>query len=205
MRANPQRALRARTKRALDDVPRAEIGDKRRRLQRAFKCYVALALASHVTLAALTAVYIVVWQHTGYVAVLYARVLVVVRIVLLVRVLSIRRIDVVVLVGVRRYHKVVRHFKRHPALALWLWVGFVDLYVLRYKAVLIDVLHFALSGPADTLQFPAYVLLDVLYIVDFHLTFYLVYWVGTCGTVDRLLLAPHRRPRGGGAGAYQVV
>ncbi len=193
MRPKSLRALRARGWRSLDEVPRAEVDCNRRRLQRAFKRYVLVALAAHAALAALTVAYIAVWHRTGYVAVLYARALIVVRIVLLLRVLAID-IDVVLLVGVRRYYKVVRHFAVHPALALWLWVGFVDLFALRYKALLIDLVHFTLSGTAGTSQFAAYLLLDVLYIVEFHFTFYVVYWAGTCGTVDRMLLAPDRVP-----------
>lgn len=177
----------------VDEIPRRQKQLRAGRLRTVFKRYVLLALVSHLFLISLTVLYAIVWHSSGYTAVLLFRIPNVLRAVLLVGVLF-TRINVLSVMGVGRYYKIVRHFKRYTVLGLWLVVGFADVYLLRWFTMpLLDVLHFTLRGPINTLQFPAYVLLDVLYIGDFYLTLHWVYYAGVRGNIMRNLQSPASR------------
>ena len=175
----PSKALRRREAVLIDEIPRRQKQQKASLLRTVFNRYVLLALGSHLILIGLTVLYAVVWHSTGYTAVLLFKIPNAFRAAMLVGVLF-TRIDVISVMGVGRYYKIVRHFKHYTVLGLWLLIGFADLYLLRMSTVpLLNIFHFVVRGPIDTLQFPAYVLLDVLYLGDFYLTLHWVYYVGT--------------------------
>ena len=182
-----QNRRQVRKARTLDMIPAKDKKDRTKHLRAVFRRHVCLALALHTTLATLTALYLFVWWDTGYTLVLFARALVLVRILLLLRVLSLR-IDVLSIYGVGRYYKIVRHFRRYPPLGAWLGVGFVDLSLVRWKLPLFDTVHFVFVGPVNSLQFPAYLALDLLYLADFYVTLHWVYYAGVRRNVVRNLV-----------------
>ncbi len=173
--------------RDLDTISSQEKNQKSRRLQTIFKRYVILALSFHLSVTALTLVYLNAWWKSGYTVVLFVRGLVVVRILLLFRVLSIQ-INVLSIFGVNNYYKIIRHFKGHPSLGLWLLIGFVDLYLVRSIVPWINLSHFLFKGPVHTIQFPAYFLLDSLYLLDFYVTLYWIYYAGVRRNITANLL-----------------
>lgn len=178
----------------LDNLSTQEIKRLKPKLRATFKLYTALALLSHLIVTGLTVAYIAIWWETGYVGVLFARILVIPRIILLLRVLTIR-IDVIAIMGVGKYYKIMRYFSHHPALGAWLLIGFVDLYLIRWKIPFLNLLHFTIKGPVDTFQFPAYLILDLLYFIDFYVTVYIVYYVAVRRNIARhLRLKKKRRP-----------
>ena len=179
--------------RLLDSVPPTQVAYRGRVLRRTFRFWAWWAVLVHALLAALTVAYAVVWWHTGYVGVLFARALVLVRLVLLLRVIAIS-VRVVRLVGVGRYYKIVRHLWRHPSLAWWWVVGFVDLYTVRVLVPIVNIVHFtvfAVPGHDSALQFAAYLLLDVLFVAEFYVTLHFVYYRGIRQNIRKNLIGWH--------------
>ncbi len=183
----PSGTQRNKKTRTLDTITAQVRKNRARQLRSVFRRYVCLALMLHTATAALTGLYLFVWWDSGYTIVLFARGFVIVRILMLLAVLTIR-IDVLSIFGVGHYYKILRHFKRYTPLGLWLLIGFVDLYFIRWKIVAFDVIHFLFSGPVNSLQFPAYLALDLLYIGDFYVTLHWVYYVSVRRNVTKNLL-----------------
>ena len=103
------------TIRNIDCITNQEINKKIHILRRIFKKYIILALLSHIFVFGLTITYIIIWWKVGYVAILFARFLIIFRIFLLIRVLVIsNRINIFKIMGVGKYYKIIRHFSYHP-------------------------------------------------------------------------------------------
>ena len=71
---------------------------------------------------------------------------------------------------------------------MWLLIGFVDLYLIRWEIPFINILHFIIQGPLNTLQFPLYLIHDFLYLMDFYITIYIVYYIGIRNNIKNNLL-----------------
>ncbi len=182
--------------RHIDCIDNQEIKRKNPILKRVFKIYIILALLSHVFVFGVTITYIIIWWKVGYIEILFARFLIIFRIFLLIRVLMIsNHINIFKIIGVGKYYKIIRHFSYYPSLGMWLLIGFIDLYLIRWEIPFINILHFIIKGPLNTLQFPLYLILDSLYLMDFYITIYIVYYVGIQNNITKNLLRQKKQKR----------
>ena len=184
------------TIRNVDCISNSEINQKKKILKRVFRFYIIFALLSHIFVFGFTITYIIIFWKIGYVAILFFRFLIIFRILLLFRVLIIsNHIDIILIMGVGKYYKIIRHFSYYPSLGLWLLIGFIDLYLIRWEILFINIFHFVIKGPLNTLQFPLYLILDSLYLIDFYITIYIVYYVGIRSNIKKNLLLLNRKNR----------
>ena len=182
----------------LDDIPWHYIDATRPILVNNFRICAAVTLVLQILTLSATIAYIVLWWDAGYTFWLWIRLLNFVRVLLIAKAMCIRDLDVVTIRGVGKYYKIVRHFSRHPSLGLWMLTGMLDLYLFRLTIPVFDFLKFTLYGPVDTLQFPSYLLLDALYVLDYYGGFYLVYKLGVWVNVTSNVVKSYSRGGGGG-------
>ena len=177
----------------LDDIPWNYIDAARPVLVNNFRICAAVTLVLQLVTLSATIAYIILWWDAGYTFWLWVRLLNFVRVLLIAKTICVRDLDVVTIRGVGRYYKIVRHFSRHPSLGLWMLTGMLDLYLFRLTIPAFDLLKFTLFGPVDTLQFPSYLLLDALYVLDYYGGFYLVYKLGVWVNVTANVVKPYSR------------
>ena len=144
-------------------------------LQYVFKKYVFFVLWIHFILLVITVFYILFWWRKGYVIILFFKSLAFVRFLLLLGVFC-TKIPVDKIYGrPNHYYKRLRHFSLYPCLGWWLLLGFVDLYIFRITIPVVDILYFFIKDKYISIQFLSYLTLDFAYIVEFHLTLYILY------------------------------
>ncbi len=187
----------------LDDIPWNYIDAARPVLVNNFRICAAVTLVLQLVTLSATIAYIILWWDAGYTFWLWVRLLNFVRVLLIAKTICVRDLDVVTIRGVGRYYKIVRHFSRHPSLGLWMLTGMLDLYLFRLTIPAFDLLKFTLFGPVDTLQFPSYLLLDALYVLDYYGGFYVIYELGVWSNVTVNVVKSYAR-RGGTEGSSMV-
>ncbi len=174
--------------RNLDSIEGLTKRNKQQLLRRIFKKHVAITLSLHIILTIITILYIFIWWDSGYILTLFLRALLLARIGLLLHILTKRKINILKIYGTGDYYKIIRHVKYYPSLGIWLLIGFIDIYLLRWSILFIDLIHFLFNGPITTLQFSAFILLDLLYILEFYLTVHILYYRGIRRNVQYNLL-----------------
>jgi hypothetical protein len=100
-----------------------------------------------------------------------------------------REIDYIRMIGVGKYYNIVRYFKTgNRILGLWLIIGFVDLYIIRYPITIIDVIRlfiyiFSHPGNDDNINNNmilsckiVYLVMDIIFIMEFYWTLCLLYY-----------------------------
>lgn len=152
----------------------------------AFVYFTGLAALVHTVFVVTTAVeFAVVPRFT-----LWFRSVVAFRLVLLLlimtRAVCCRPVDVVALYGTGHKWKMLRFFSQKPLLGLWLLLGFVEHWTLRWMAIVLDLSALFFGEPLSTVLI--WVTVDIAFIFEFRLTLYFMYWSAVRGNVYRNLI-----------------
>lgn len=179
-RSAPPRKRKSRvTPRDFDTITRDEIEDTAPHMSRVFSRYVWISIFLHASILAVTAgeFLIVPWWT------LYGRAVLAVRLLLLLCVGMYATccgvVRVVYMYGSGLPGKTLRAMRPMPVLAMWLILGYIDLYLVRIPSIFIDAASPFIPGQGQTLQ--AGLLrsaLGFVLIFEFHLTLNLVYQKG---------------------------
>ena len=141
-----------------------------------FRWFIGFSLLIHLAALCITLTLLFVWLETTHSTILYFRALMLPRILFLSATLCwpVGRIEF--LIGVNE--KILRAWSYIPPLWAWLLIGRVDWYLLRWTIPIVNIFWFLFKGPIDTLQFLAFFIHDIFYLVDYVGTFYLIHRLG---------------------------
>ena len=122
---------------------------------------------------------------------LWFRVVVAFRLVLLL-VLMARAVccwpmNVVALYGTGYNWKILRFFSQSPLLGMWLILGLLEHWTLRWLAVVLDI--GAIFFGAPVLFVVLWVTIDVAFVFEFKLSMFFIYQSGVRGNVQRNLIS----------------
>lgn len=176
--------------RNIDSVSIEEIRNKHRELKNIFKSHLFVSFLLEILLVITNYACIIRWAESEFRWTLFLHVANLIRAILLLYVIAFVDVSVVKIMGIGKYYKIIRHFRYYTPLGLWILIGFVDLYLLRYTIVIMDIMYFTVfAREIDTFQITTYLLLDVLMIGEFYFSIYTVYYNGVWKNIKDNLLA----------------
>lgn len=180
-------------KRNIDSIPPEEIRGKHRQLKFTFKGWLFFSFMLQICLVLFNYWLIIQWIDTTFTWTLYLHFPNLLRAILALYILAFIDVKVINIMGVGKYYKILRHFTYYKPLGLWLFIGFADLYILRYSVLLIDLFYLIFSS-SMVLQLVLYVVLDVLLVSEFYLSIHFVYYWGVWKNIrETLLIEPSLR------------
>ncbi len=196
-RASPRRdRLRSKVRtgpRDFDSISKEEINEMGPRMSRVFARYAFIAAFLHAVVIGITVgeFLLVPWWT------LYGRIIVAVRLLLLVLVAMCAcccgaGVRVASMYGSGMPGKVLRSLRPTPILALWLILGYVDLYAVRIPSIFLDAASFLIPRLGQSVQEGLLrAAIGFAMIFEFHLTLNLVYQQGVRRNVRfNLLMKP---------------
>lgn len=176
-----------RNERNIDSITEQEIRRKHRGLKNVFKGWLFFSFLLQIGLMIFNYWLIITSKHTSFSWTLYLRFPNILRAILGLYILAFIDVSVIKIVGVGKYYKILRHFSYYRTLGLWLLIGFVDLYVLRYPIFLVD-LTILIFNESMTFWLILYIVLDVLFLIEFYVSIYVVYYIGVWRNIKENLL-----------------
>jgi hypothetical protein len=156
----------------LDSIPQGEI----------VKTIVSGILVTELILFVISITLIVIWWDTGYVWILFAKVLLFPRIVCLI-ILLFRKVNVLRLLGTKKYSKIIRYLSYYPELGIWFVIGLISGYFLWVLVLIADLIGLILTGRFISFQALFYLTLDVAAIVEVFVSIYYIYYEGVFNNI----------------------
>ena len=105
---------------------------------------------------------------------------------LMTRAVCCKPVNVVALYGTGYRWKMLRFFSQTPLLGVWLLLGLIEHWTLRWIAVLLDLSALFFGEPLSAVLL--WVAVDIAFVFEFRLTLYFMYWSGVRGNVHRNLI-----------------
>lgn len=175
--------------RNLDSIDKREVANSLKKLKRVFKGYAFAVFLIELIISIYNYILIIMWLDTSFYWTLFLHFPNLVRCILLLYIISFININVIKIMGVNKYYKIIRHFSYYNSLWLWILIGFLDNYVLRYTIAIIDISYFLLiSHRVEYTQFLMYLILDILLIIEFRVSIDFIYYKGIWNNVEKNLL-----------------
>jgi hypothetical protein len=177
----------------IDDIPSHILKKKRGPLQNRFRVCVLSCIYIDIFVIALFITFFIVYAETGYYLTLIPKCIQIIRTILLVRVIFMK-VTIYWLRGNFSWWGVllIKHFKKYRPIGLWLLFGYIDLFLFRWTTLIIDIYTFSTSNVLSGNQAISYLLLDILYIIEFHLTFYLLFSMGVINNIQVVISNVYR-------------
>ena len=90
-----------------------------------------------------------------------------------------QNVDLYAIKGEGRQDTLLRHFSIYPSLGVWVLVGFLDYYLLRWPLFIGNWIYYGNlllnDNSGALLPFIYFLSIDVAYLAESHLSLYLVY------------------------------
>lgn len=103
----------------------------------------------------------------------------IIRVLCLVANMCCSKVNVTLIVGIGTHFKMYRHIKYYNTLFIWSWTGLLDLIFLRSILLLVDFFYYIFHiQTMPFVQISLYLTLDVLYILEFFFSIWMVYFKG---------------------------
>lgn len=167
----------------LDFIDNSILIQKKHYLIKRLVFYVTISIFFNLLLIGLSVACFIIYLDNGIYWTLLAKLIIILRVLLLIKFVTNKKIHIYKLRGnkdlsIMCQFQLSKHFNIYPSLAIWLLIGYIDFFTLRITSFINDMIKLILVEDTMKEQFFFYLLLDILYILEFFLSLYIIYTIG---------------------------
>jgi hypothetical protein len=172
----------------LEHFDKETLARKKSRINKYFKFIVRVCIFIEILTIIPFLICFYFYIDTGLFWTLIPKFIQIIRIILLIAV-HFSKIDVYWLRAFKPKYNfmLIKVWRYYPQLGAWLLIGYIDLFLFRFSVFIVDLILFIVTDSFITTQCLVYFMIDALYLIEFYLTFYLLYNIGVIKNMIRHL------------------